>query len=79
MIRGCINDWLGVDGIREVDMTDEQRMECFQNIIEKLPDLDDGWFNYFLQWICEEFGNYDSSDKPCECCGDITEQWNLEI
>jgi hypothetical protein len=77
--RGCINDWLGIDDIREVDMTDDQRKEYFKKISEKLPELDPGWFNYFLQWICEEFGEYNYDSKPCECCGDITEWYDLEI
>ena len=45
---GCINDFLGINGKSEVDMTDEERMLFFNHIAERLPSLDEGWFNYFL-------------------------------
>ena len=79
MISGCINDWLGIDNIREVDMTDEQRNDYFNKIIKELPKLDSSWFNQFLQWVCEQYGKYECSDKPCEICGDYTEIYKLNL
>lgn len=80
MTRGCVCDWLGIDQVREVDMTDEQKQQYFKQICDKLPELDQyGWFNMFLQWVCEEYGDYDAADKPCECCGDIIETYSLKI
>jgi len=33
----------------------------------------------FLQWFIKTYGEYDCSDKPCECCGDYTETYKLDI
>ena len=79
LVSGCINDWLGIDNIREVEMTEEQRRTYFNEISKKLPELDSDWFNQFLQWICEEYGEYEYSDKPCESCGDYTITYKLNI
>lgn len=79
MQRGCINDWLGIDDIREVDMTDEQRKIYFDKIVQNLPKIDPGFFNSFLQWVCEEYGFYDVSETTCPICGDYTEIYKLEI
>ena len=79
MIRGCIHDWLGVDNIRESEMTFEQKQNTFNKIIKILPQLDETWFNYFLQWFLEQYGEYECDEKPCEQCGDVTEKYSLDI
>jgi len=79
LVTGCINDYLGVDNISEVNMTDEQRNVYFSKIIEVLPNLDESWFNYFLKWVCETFGEFNCSEKPCEQCGDYTITYTLNI
>lgn len=79
MVRGCINNYLGIDDIREIDMTEEQKERYFDEIIKILPKLHCSWFNRFLQWVCEEYGYYECSEKPCEQCGDYTETFKLEI
>lgn len=80
MQRGCINDCLEIDNISEIDMTEEQRNDYFNKIIKELPNLDPHcWFNMFLQWFIQTYGEYDCSDKPCECCGDYTETYKLDI
>lgn len=79
LTRGCICDNLSIDGIKEVDMTDEQKTQYFNEIVSKLPKIEPGWFNYFLQWLCEEYGVYGCCDKRCECCGDLVEWYDLEI
>lgn len=81
LTRGCTCDWLGIDGVSEVEMTDEQRQKYFKKILEMLPHLkpydETGWFNSFLQWVCNTYGEYSCTDKPCECCGDYVE--TLEV
>lgn len=79
LVEGCINDWLGVDGIREVDMTEEQRMYYYDQIMQNIMEIEPYWFNYFLRWACEQFGEYECSEKPCEQCGDYTTTYTLEI
>ena len=77
MQTGCINDWLGIDDIREVDMTDEQRKIYFDKIVQNLPKIDPGFFNSFLQWVCEEYGFYSKTINPI--WGYYTETYKLEI
>lgn len=80
MQRGYINDCLEIDNISEIDMTEEQRNDYFNKIIKELPELDPYcWFNMFLQWFILTYGEYDCSDEPCECCGDYTETYKLDI
>lgn len=79
LIRGCINDYLGINGKKEVNMTYEERLKYYYEIVDKIPELDSYWFNRFLQWVCEEFGEYECSDKPCEQCGDYTETYTLNL
>ena len=80
---GCIHDFLGIDEKREVDMTDEERKEYFFKILDQIkklgPATDQGWFNYFLQWFCQNYGEYECDDKPCECCGDYTQSWTVDL
>lgn len=75
-VSGCTADSLNVDGIEEIDMTDEQRQEVIDKIfhwLKKHPDQ----LNYLLQDITETFGAYESDDHVCECCGDYitTNTW----
>ena len=42
MRRGCIADWLGADGILEVDMDNATRAKVYDKIIEFLKSQNDG-------------------------------------
>lgn len=78
-IEGCIVNFLGIDGKAEVKMTDEERLEYFKKICEKIPTLDEYWFNYFLQWVTQTFGEFEMDPEPCECCGDYVTTYTLEM
>lgn len=75
-VEGCTAGSLNIDGIEEIDMTDEQRQQYLLKIYQwfaKHPDQ----FNYLLQALTDHFGEYDSDDHVCECCGDTvsTNTW----
>ena len=76
MTRGCICDSLSIDGTQEIDLTDEQRKEVIKKVFDSMKPED---LNYLLQWYLPYKGDYESSDKPCECCGDFVENFTLEI
>lgn len=80
LTTGCICDSLTVDGVEEVDMTESLRTETKVKLLTWLAEhpekLD---LNQMLQQILPEYGEYDSSGEPCECCGDYVNEWNLEI
>lgn len=76
LVRGCVAGSLNVDGIEEVDMTDEQRQAVLDAIFKHLKPAD---LNYVLQDLIETFGEYEFDDQPCECCGDYVETYTWEI
>lgn len=78
MSRGCIADWLGADGVLEIDMDDETRAKVYDKIIEFLKSQNDG-LNRLMQFTLEMYGEYESDDKPCDCCGDTVDTWTLEL
>ena len=68
-VTGCTAFSLNVDGVEEINMTDEERFY----IMDKLQ------FNYVLQALIPMFGEYECDDHPCECCGDIVQTYTWEI
>ena len=77
-VSGCMAFSLNVDGKEEIDMTNEERMEVIDKIYEWMkrhPEL----LNNVLQDI-SSFGEYKViSDKSCECCGDIIDEFVLDL
>lgn len=78
MSRGCIADWLGADGMLEVEMDDETRSKVYDKIFEFLKTQNDG-LNQLMQFTLERYGEYESDDEPCDCCGDTVDTWTLEL
>lgn len=78
MTRGCIADWLGVDGILEREMDEQTRAKVYDRIMEFLKLQNDG-LNQLLQFVLETYGDYDYDEEPCETCGDTVENWILEL
>lgn len=76
MTRGCICDSLTVDDVEEINLDNDRRKEVIKKIFDNMKPED---LNYLLQWYIEEFGEYESDDEPCECCGDYVERYWLEI
>ena len=76
MVRGCIHDSLRVDGKEEIYLTDEERQEVLNKILEHLKPND---LNLVLQDLVEIFGEYECDDEPCETCGDYVETYTWEI
>lgn len=74
---GCICDSLTVDGVEEINLSDKERKEVIKKVFEKMEPKD---LNELLQWYlmghCDE---YEQSDRPCECCGDYTSIYTLNL
>ena len=77
-VSGCTSSSLTVDGIEEVLMTDEQRRAAWRKICLWMAELDGRDLNCLLQFVIPLFGEYSSSDEPCECCGDWVDTWVLD-
>ena len=78
MRRGCIADWVGADGILEVEMDNATRAKVYDKIFEFLKTQNDG-LNQLLQFTLETYGEYECDEKSCECCGDSVENWSLDL
>lgn len=81
MITGCTANYLGADGVSEVDMTDERRLAVWRYITLKLnerePKSDD--LNQLMQFCLHQWGEWDYGTKPCDCCGDTVDSVVWEI
>ena len=81
MITGCTANYLGADGVSEVDMTDEQRINTWRYITHKLalkePKGDD--LNQLMQFCLSQWGYWEYGRRRCECCGDTidTATWKI--
>lgn len=76
---GCIAYSLTIDGKQEIDLTNEQRIECINRIFEwyrKNPTELNSLLQYFVESHADD---YECSDKPCECCGDVVSTYKMEI
>ena len=78
-VSGCMAFSLNIDGKEEIDMTDAERMQVIDKIYEWMkrhPEL----LNNILQDLSSSFGEYNViSDEPCECCGDIVDEYVLDF
>lgn len=81
MITGCTANYLGADGVSEVDMTYERRLAVWKYITLKLnerePKGDD--LNQLMQFCLHQWGEWDYGDVVCECCGDTVDSAVWEI
>ena len=74
-VTGCICDSLSVNGKEFNEMSLEEQRE----VLHKLVDSADG---VTLQQMFIEYMENDAEwhmSGPCECCGDIITEYNVEI
>ena len=76
---GNASEWLGINGIKESDMTDEQRKEYLDLILKTLSKIDSNWFNKILKLIVTEYGYKSTSTNPYEYCGDFSTTFSLPL
>ena len=79
MTRGCVLNNLIVNGIEECNLSDESRQIVRRQALELLKDKESLIPTHELLEFIVEYGNYESADKPCECCGDWVETYELEL
>lgn len=74
---GCVCDSLSIDGVETIDMQEQD----FKNVIYKLIDResDIAVLQSIYKDLMESQGEYESSDEPCECCGDYVTTYTLNI
>lgn len=72
----CYEDFIFVDGILYSKLTDT----IFSDIVKLISNIQDvAILQSLFMMILESAGKYESSDRPCECCGDFITTYKLEI
>jgi hypothetical protein len=81
MVEGCMCDSLTIDGVEEINLTDEQRQKYIEEICEGLKKvITPRDLNYLLQHITYNYGKSELLyDKPCSCCGDYVYSYKLKL
>lgn len=74
---GCICDSLSIDGVETIDMSIEDFKKVLYKLLAREQDL--GALQSIFMDLMLSQGEYESSDKPCECCGDYISTCKLEI
>ena len=77
--HGCMANSLSLNGIEEIDLTDNERKQVIHKIFSwyrKHPEELNNLLQYFIE---SNYTEYERSDKPCECCGDIIETYKMEL
>ena len=86
IVRGCIADRFDVDGKPMMDMSEEELKDILLRVVNKVTQREnmDEWKKAYLRdairLLVEDFyDTYESSDEPCDCCGDWVETYTLEL
>lgn len=77
--RGCMANSLSLNGIEEIDLTDDERKQVIHKIFawyRKHPKELNNLLQYFIE---SNYNDYQCSEKPCECCGDIIETYKMVL
>lgn len=79
LTEGCICDSLTVDGVEEIDLTNEQRLKVIDHIYEWMKKHPENLNNILQDMVSTFYNNYESSDHACECCGDYVTTFTWDI
>lgn len=88
--EGCMAYGFYADNKRVDDLNSEELKEAIVKIANKINNTklenedDIARFNtkayqVLYHMVYEFYDKYDSSDEPCECCGDWVETYELEV
>ena len=78
MVRGCVCDSLTVDGVEEIDLTDEKRKEVLKALGDYITNLPTSELNNLMQLLLDYFGEYEDLGH-CDCCGSWIDKNTLKL
>lgn len=79
-IEGCTAFSLNVDGKEVSEMTTEERLEVVDKLYEWMKRNAGKDLEFILQGVTSQCGEYNViDDKPCESCGDIVDEYVLDL
>lgn len=62
MVSNSISDNIEVDGVSEVGLSYEDKLNFFNKIYNKLPEVNPKWFHFLLKGLCENLGEFNVED-----------------
>lgn len=86
IIEGCVCDRFTVDG-KDIDsMSGQELKEILKAVVAKITNTkyeDENiiycLINTLYEIVSRFYDEYESDDKPCECCGDFVETFKMDI
>ena len=86
LVQGCIADRFDVDGKPMMYMSEDELKDILIKVVNKVTqrtELTEGQKSYLydaIMLLVEDFPDtYESTDEPCECCGDWIDTYTMEI
>lgn len=80
LTEGCVSDSLTIDGVEECKLTDEQRQDYLNRVLDSLKSFfKPNDLNTFLQYLCRTHGEWETTDTPCPQCGDFIDTYRLNL
>lgn len=76
---GCTANSLSCNGVQEIDLTENERKLIIHKLMmwyKKHPEKLNNLLQYFIE---SNYTEYECSDKPCECCGDIVSTFKMTL
>ena len=74
---GCICDSLSVDGVETIDMNIDDLKSVVHKLVDREQDI--AVLQDLFTSCMQSQAECESSDEPCECCGDFIDTYTLEI
>lgn len=76
-VIGCVCDSLTIDGDETRDMNIDDIKTAIHNLIER--EQDKAVLQDIISSLIQSQGTLETTDEPCDCCGDFIYTFNLEI
>ena len=76
---GCTANELSINDINEIDLTDEERLIVIEKIFKWYKNNPQELNNLLQFFIETQYDDYESTDEPCQCCGDYISTFKMTI
>ena len=78
-MEGCVHWCWEINDKDLQDYTPAEQREILHALVDMMTDEDVyNTTQEAVKSVCEDIGDYECDDEPCECCGDYTSTWTWE-
>lgn len=77
--EGCICYGLSIDGKDPEDMPVEKLREIAHKIVDSIGEDKSKLVSLLINMVQDYCDDYESTDEPCECCGDFICTYKLQV